>query len=172
MYCYLIDNSFPFQSIVLLNEIQCIAMKKPYTVRLDGSLLDQIQSKADKEGETVTSIFEQALKSFLSAPNDKPDIGDLLKRVERLEATLTHTTPKKKQRSASTKGKTPQPIKDPELLGKLITLEEAVTLTGYTKSTLVSKFSKADITAVSRVDGNRKGLYSKSEVVEKIGYNS
>ena len=146
-----------------------MADKKPYTVRIDEDLLNEVQNIAEQESETVTAIFEQALESFLSAPNDKPDIGDLLKRVERLEATLTPGTPKKKQKSASTKGKTPQPIKDPELLGKLITLEEAVTLTGYTKSTLVSKFSKADITAVSRVDGNRKGLYSKKEILDKVG---
>lgn len=171
MYCYLTSNCFPFQSIVLLNEIQCIAMKKPYTVRLDDSLLNQIQDKADKEGETVTSIFEQALESFLSAPNDKPNIGNLLKRVERLEASLIHTPPQKKQRSASTKGKTPQPRKDPELLGELITQDEASEITGYTKSTLSSKISKENIKAVKRIDGNRAGLYDKQEILDKIGYN-
>ena len=142
-----------------------MADKKPYTVRIDEDLLNEVQNIAEQESETVTAIFEQALESFLSAPNIEDDIPidsaefEALKhRVERIEATLKE--PKSKPQ--------PEPIR-PDDVGELITLEEAAALTGYSKGTLSPKFSKVGIKAVDRVDGNRAGLYSKKEILDKVG---
>jgi len=133
---------------------------------------EAFQDYCDKKGISISVELRALINNASGNEPDKIDINTLHERVKALEANFKSLSDKpRKQRSASPKKK-PEPRKDPTSLGKLITLEEAVTHTGYTKSTLVSKFSKADITAVSRVDGNRKGLYSKSEVVEKIGYNN
>ena len=146
---------------------EIMAKKELYAVRIEKDLLNEIQELAEQRGETVTSIFEQALESFLSAPNieddipiDSADIEALKHRVERIEATLKE--PKSKPQ--------PEPI-HPDDVGELITLEEAAALTRFTKSTLSSKMSRENITAVSRVDGNRAGLYSKKEILDKVGYN-
>ena len=146
---------------------EIMAKKELYAVRIEKDLLNEIQELAEQRGETVTSIFEQALESFLSAPNieddipiDSADIEALKHRVERIEATLKE--PKSKPQ--------PEPI-HPDDVGELITLEEAAALTGYSKGTLSPKFSKVGIKAVDRVDGNRAGLYSKKEILDKVGYN-
>ena len=163
---------------------EIMAKKELYAVRIEKDLLNEIQELAEQRGETVTSIFEQALESFLSAPNIEDDIPidsadiealegrleriegrleliELLdRRVERIEATLKE--PKSKPK--------PEPI-HPDDVGELITLEEAAALTGYSKGTLSPKFSKVGIKAVDRVDGNRAGLYSKKEILDKVGYN-
>ena len=144
-----------------------MADKKPYTVRIDEDLLNEVQNIAEQRGETVTSIFEQALESFLSAPNieddipiDSAEIEALKRRVDRIEATLKKPKTKPK----------PEPIRTDDV-GELITLEQASALTGYSKGTLSPKFSRLGITAVDRVDGNRAGLYSKAEILDKVGYN-
>lgn len=144
---------------------EIMAKKELYAVRIEKDLLNEIQELAEHRGETVTSIFEQALESFLSAPNVEDDIPidsaefEALKhRVERIEATLKE--PKSKPQ--------PEPIR-PDDVGELITLEEAAALTGYSKGTLSPKFSKVGIKAVDRVDGNRAGLYSKKEILDKVG---
>ena len=144
-----------------------MADKKPYTVRIDEGLLNEVQNIAEQRGETVTSIFEQALESFLSAPNieddipiDSAEIEALKRRVDRIEATLKEPKTKPK----------PEPIRTDDV-GELITLEQASALTGYSKGTLSPKFSRLGITAVDRVDGNRAGLYSKAEILDKVGYN-
>ena len=142
-----------------------MADKKPYTVRIDEDLLNEVQNIAEQRAETVTSIFEQALESFLSAPNieddipiDSAEIEALKRRVDRIEATLKEPKTKPK----------PEPIRTDDV-GELITLEQASALTGYSKGTLSPKFSRLGITAVDRVDGNRAGLYSKKEILDKIG---
>lgn len=142
-----------------------MAKKELYAVRIEKDLLNDIQDIAEKRGETVTSIFEQALESFLSAPNIEDDIAidpaefEALKhRVERIEANLSK--PKSKPQ--------PEPI-HPDDVGELITLDQAAALTGYSKGTLSPKFSRLGITAVDRVDGNRAGLYSKAEILDKVG---
>lgn len=138
--------------------------KKPYSVRLDPELLDKVKEYADQEGETVTAIFEQALNSFLSAPNSKADIStapdviaDLRHRIKRLETLIEDDTET-----------------DPETLnpftgGDLATIEQLSVITGYSESTLSSKLSKAKIRAVDRIDGNREGIYDIREVLEKVG---
>ena len=163
---------------------EIMAKKELYAVRIEKDLLNEIQELAEHRGETVTSIFEQALESFLSAPNIEDDIPidsadiealegrleriegrleliELLdRRVERIEATLKEPKTKTK----------PEPI-HPDDVGELITIEQAAALTRFTKSTLSSKMSRENITAVSRVDGNRAGLYSKAEILDKVGHN-
>lgn len=158
--------------------------KNPYSVRLDPELLDQVKSRADQDNETVTAIFEQALKSFLSGPNDNTNapidqgaINQLRARIERLESKLNQLDESDKRKDISFNKsdfqdkpppKRPDPI-NPENVGELVTMEELEEVTGYSKSTLSSKFSRAGIQAVDRVDGNRAGLYSKKEVLDKIG---
>lgn len=127
-----------------------MAKNTPYTVRLDSELLENVKSRADKEGQTVTAIFEQALNSFLSSSNDKPDISDLVKRIEALEARTTRTT---------------QPPE--EITRELITLEEGAKLTGYAKSTFERKKSLAGIKR--RDTRKKKALYDKAEIMDKIG---
>ena len=146
---------------------EIMAKKELYAVRIEKDLLNEIQELAEQRGETVTSIFEQALESFLSAPNvaddipiDSAEIEALKRRVDRIEATL-------KERKTKPK---PEPI-HPDDAGELLTIEQASALTGYSKGTLSPKFSRLGITAVDRVDGNRAGLYSKAEILDKVGYN-
>ena len=63
--------------------------KKAYTVRIDPELLGKIQSLADSRGQTVTHIFEQALKSFLSDSIPVDDKQDIINRIARLEQIVS-----------------------------------------------------------------------------------
>lgn len=139
--------------------------KEAYSIRLDSELLDKVKDRADQEGGTVTAIFERALISFLSAPNtegdqstDSKEIQALKDRVARLEGIVLSKAESPK----------PEPI-SPNDVGDLITIKQAVALTGYSESTLSSKFSRLGVEAVDRVNGNRAGLYSKDEILERIG---
>ena len=58
---------------------------------------------------------------------------------------------------------------DPDQLPELLTREEVVTLTGYSINTISSKLSREGVNAVDRVEENRANLYSKQEVLDKIG---
>lgn len=132
--------------------------KIPYTIRLDSELLNQVKDRAEKEGETVTAMFEQALKSFLSSSGsvsdkdtDREEITTLTARIKRLETIVLD--------------------KQPEPEGELLTIKQISELTGYTVNTLSGKMSRLNIQAVDRVNGNRAGLYDRNEVMEKIGMN-
>ena len=137
----------------------CTMEKKPYTIRLDSELLELIKSIAEQRGETVTAIFEQALKSFLSAPNRKDDqvsdpsqIEALRQRVERLEAIVANK---------------PDTAIDTDQLGELITKQEAAAITGYSVNTLNRTFSQNNILEVEK--RGKAGLYRKDEVLNRIG---
>ena len=130
--------------------------KIPYTIRLDSELLNQVKDRAEKEGETVTAMFEQALKSFLSSSGseadkdtDREEIATLTARIKRLETIVLD--------------------KQPQTEGELLTIKQISEITGYTVSTLSGKMSRLNIQAVDRVNGNRAGLYDRKEVMEKIG---
>ena len=132
--------------------------KIPYTVRLDSELLNQVKDRAEKEGETVTAMFEQALKSFLSSSGsvsdkdtDREEITTLTARIKRLETIVLD--------------------KQPQTEGELLTIKQISEITGYTVNTLSGKMSRLNIQAVDRVNGNRAGLYDRKEVMEKIGMN-
>lgn len=132
--------------------------KIPYTIRLDSELLNQVKDRAEQEKGTVTAMFEQALKSFLSPSGTLSDkdtghkeIATLRARIKRLEAIVLDKQPGPK--------------------GELLTIKEISELTGYTVSTLSGKMSRFNIQAVDRVNGNRAGLYDRNEVMEKIGMN-
>ena len=136
-------------------------MKKPYTVRLDESLLNEIQATADKLGVTVTAIFEQALISFLTAPNIGNEPNDILNRLERLEAVVLHHKPIKQTEIPE----------NHEAFPDLLTVEQIAALTGYRIATISGKLSRNNISAVKQAGGNRKGLYEKDLVLERIGMN-
>lgn len=140
-------------------------------VRIDATLKEKLDEQAKEKGETVTELTERALASYLSVDISRPDIYDIEERLKALESKFKRTpsppqktTPKKKDNSDKTV------IKESEL-GELVTLDEMEALTGYSKSTLSGKLSREKVTAVKRVDGNRAGLYDKSEVLDKIGIN-
>jgi predicted DNA-binding protein len=129
--------------------------------RIPESLSDALDEKAEETGKTKTSLLCDALSAYLNIDTDTPDLSDILARLERLERKFEDTPkepPKKKE-------------VDPDKLGELITMDEITELTGYSKSTLSSKLSRESISAVKRIDGNRAGLYSKDEILEKIGTN-
>ena len=137
----------------------CTMEKTPYTIRLDSVLLELIKSIAEQRGETVTAIFEQALKSFLSAPNRKDDqvsdpsqIEALRQRVERLEAIVINK---------------PDTAIDTDQFGELITKQEASILTRYSVNTLNRTFSQNNILEVGK--RGKAGLYRKDEVLNRIG---
>lgn len=156
--------------------------KKPYSVRLDPELLAEVKNRADQDNETVTAIFEQALESFLSAPTDKTNVSidqgaidQLRARLERLEAKFHQLDESDKHKDISfnksevqDKPNRPDPI-SPEEAGELVTIKQISAITGYSKTSLSAKLSRAGIQVVERVNGNRAGLYSKKEVLNKIG---
>lgn len=143
-----------------------MADKKPYTIRIEPSLLNEIQQRADDQGETVTAIFEQALKWFLSHAIKKPDtltapdqVRDLAHRIERIERIVIGNPEPKPAQVVKRSG------------SDLITLQEISVLTGYAIGTLSGKLSRLNIKAVGRIDGNRTGLYSKAEILDKVKPN-
>jgi hypothetical protein len=139
--------------------------KTQLNVRLPEGILEALDKRANKTGESKTDIVYKALASHLGIGSTAPDISDIVKRLEALESKFKQGTPPPKTVTTTTdRGQI-----DPDDFGDVITLEEMAELTGYKKMTLVSKLSRANITAVDRVDGNKAGLYSKEEVLERIG---
>ena len=132
---------------------------------------EAFQNYCDKKGISISVELRALINNASGNEPDKIDIDTLHERVKALEANFRSLSDGKKQRSASPKKK-PEPRKDPESFGELITQDEAAELTKYTKSTLVSKMSRKNIKAVKRIDGNRGGLYDKQEILDKIGYNN
>ena len=63
--------------------------KQAYTVRLDPELLEQIKATAADRGQSITHVFESALKSFLSHSIPIDDKQDILNRIARLERTVS-----------------------------------------------------------------------------------
>lgn len=137
-------------------------------VRIEPEIKERLEKVAESNGETVTDIVERALQSFLKTDTDKPDLFDLSKRVQALESKFSNL---QSSRDTRTKKREPKRTKkeDSKNFGELVTVDEAEKITGYSKATLSSKFSKAGIKAVDRVDGNRAGLYDKNEILKKIG---
>lgn len=139
--------------------------KEQINVRVDAEIIHKIDELSEAEGRTKTSIVSEALSKYLGVDHKKSDIETLTERVRALESKferLQDTKPKK-EHSAPKK----RPALDPD--AELITIDQASTLTGYTVGTLSSKFSREGIQTVDRVDGNRAGLYSREEILDKIG---
>lgn len=123
---------------------------------------EAFQRYCDKRGVGVSEMLRELINDASGNAPDKVSIINLDERLKALESKFKSlsresvSTPKK-QRS------TPPPT------GDKVTIEQASEITGYLVSTLSSKFSREGIQAVDRVDGNRAGLYSKSEILDKIG---
>ena len=139
--------------------------KNQLNIRIDKALSDALEKHSEQTGKTKTAIVLSALASYLEIGSTEPELSDIVKRLEALESKFKQRTPPPKTVTTTTdRGQI-----DPDDFGDVITLEEMAELTGYKKMTLVSKLSRANITAVDRVDGNKAGLYSKEEVLERIG---
>lgn len=139
--------------------------KSQLNIRISTDLATALDKEADSTGKTKTAIVSDALSVYLSLPKEASDIDTIRKRLESLERKFAGLSVIKTQPPKET------PIIDPDKLSDLITLDEIAPLTGYTKSTLVSKMSRSGIQAIRRVGGNKAGLYDKNEIMDKIGYN-
>jgi len=135
--------------------------KNQLNIRINEALSDALDKHSEQTGKTKTDIVSEALASYLGTGSTEPDIRDVIKRLEALESKF--------QQTPKTALLSDRVIIEPDEFGDVITLEEMAELTGYKKMTLVSKLSRANITAVDRIDGNKAGLYSKEEVLERIG---
>ncbi len=138
--------------------------KNQLNIRIDKALSDALDKRSEQTGKTKTAIVLSALASHLEIGSTEPDISDVVKRLEALEAKFQQRTPPPKTALLSERV-----IIESNEFGDVITLDEMEQLTGYKKMTLVSKLSRANITTVDRIDGNKAGLYSKEEVLQRIG---
>lgn len=120
------------------------------------------QTYCDKKGVTVSEELRELMNKASDHTPSKISINTLDQRVKALEdkfdtLLISDIAPYKV---------------DPSTLGELITLNEIAVLTGYSTSTLGSKLSREGIKAVERIAGNKGGLYSKAEVLDKVGYKN
>lgn len=155
--------------------------KKQYTVRLEPELLETVKEKADKQGISITELFEKALSAYVGNPKSEANTSTLLERVEALEAKfhqlkeddehqdISFTKPKKKLQNKKIDSSGIGEL-DPADLPELITIQQISQLTGYAVSSLRSKLSRVGVEAVDRIGGNRGGLYDKQEILDKVGF--
>jgi hypothetical protein len=145
--------------------------KKRYTVRLPEDVLETVKERADEDGVTVTEVFENALRAYLGFTDSEDSTLSLLERVEALEANMEALQSKgTSSRVSKPRGtKSTKPKSNPDDFPELLTVQQIHELTGYAKATLRSKLSRKGVRAVEQIRGNRGGLYSKSEVLERIG---
>lgn len=145
--------------------------KSQLNIRISTDLATALDKEADSTGKTKTTIVSDALSAYLDLPDDTSDIDTIRKRLEQLERKVDELSYQPKRIEAPKEVPKEVPLTDAATLGNLITLDEISSLTGYTKSTLVSKMSRAGIHAIKRVGGNKAGLYDKNEIMDKIGHN-
>lgn len=139
---------------------------KVITLRLSEEEKKAFDKYCSKKGITTSEQLRELVNSLTGINPQYLTLEALEARIKALESKLTnqtHTPPKplKSERSETIK-------EDLEGL-ELITIEQVASLTGYSLSTLGSKLSREGVKAKSRIDGNRGGLYSKEEVLSKIG---
>jgi predicted transcriptional regulator len=141
-------------------------IKNQLNIRINADLLSELDNLSEETGKTKTAIISEALASHLGLDIAKTDTGYILKRLEALEAKFESLNRGKPEAQ-------PKPVvdKQPKSYGELVTIEQAAEITGYAVSTLSSKLSRAGVQVVERVDGNRAGLYSKAEILDKVGIN-
>ena len=130
------------------------------------------QDYCESKGVSVSAELRRLMNQASGSTPEKIDINTLSERVKALEAKfkslnssgvhIEDSTPYKTKKAPSEIGRDP---------GELITIDEASEVTGYAVATLRSKLSRKGVQAVRRIDGNRGGLYSKAEILEKVGLN-
>ena len=128
-------------------------------VRISEGLAQELDKESNNTGRSKTWIVSAALSKYLDLPHESKDLEALAKRVNRLESKINEIT----KSGEPSRTKTSEDYSDKELL----TIEEAAEHTGYAVNTLRSNLSRNDIKAKDRQ--GKKGLYSKSEVMAKIG---
>lgn len=129
---------------------------------------ESFQDYCEKKGVSVSSELRRLMNDSSGNEPDKIGISTLHERLKSLEAKFASFQSSGVHIEDSTPYK-PKKKVDPGELGDLITIKEIAELTGYSTSTLGSKLSREGIQAVERIDGNRGGLYSKNEILDKIG---
>lgn len=127
------------------------------TFKCSDSEKEAFQNYCDKKGVSISVELRNLINSASGNEPEKIDIHTLHERLNALETKFQSLSNEsvskpKKQRSVT-------PI-DPDQ--ELITIEQAEALTGYAGSTIRGK-----VQAVRRK--GKKGLYSQSEILEKIG---
>lgn len=142
--------------------------------RIDAETKEKLQEIANNNEENVSDTVKRALSEFMAGDTSKPDIQALAVRLNRLEQKFERLAQSKgKQRSQKVNKEDPEPDNQENInaneLGELITMKEAAQLTGYAVGTLRSNFSRKGISAQKQQGGNRAGLYSKKEILDKIG---
>lgn len=143
--------------------------------RIDAETKEKLQEIANNNDENVSDTIKRALSEFMAGDTSKPDIQALAVRLNRLEQKYEKLAQSEgKQRSQKVNKEDPEPDNQEKIntddLGELITIKEAAQLTGYAVNTLRSNFSRVAISAQDQVSGNRAGLYSKKEIINKIGF--
>ena len=131
------------------------------TLKCSDQEKEAFENLCDQEGVTLSEKLRYLMNQASDHTPEKIDVHSLHERLKALEAkfkSLPGEAPKK----------TPAPRKDYSD-DDLLTKQDVADLTGYAYGSLSGKFSREGIKAVKRIDGNRGGLYSKEEILEKIG---
>jgi predicted transcriptional regulator len=139
--------------------------KTQLNVRLPEDILEALDKRANKTGESKTDIVSKALASHLGIGSTEPDISNIVKRLERLETKFQQGTPPPTAPiTTDDRG-----LADPDDFGDLITKQEAEQITGYKVKTFSRSFSQAEPKIMSQGKRGQQGLYSKSDILTKIG---
>lgn len=123
----------------------------------------------NKRGLSISEGLRELIVDTIELTPNRVDLLTLLKRVEALESIVGAKRSGQKPPPKRTIKSDPASNKNPDNFKDLITINEASEITGYSVSTLSSKFSRENISAKERIKGNRGGMYSKKEILNKIG---
>jgi len=140
--------------------------KTQLNVRLPEGILEALDKRANKTGESKTDIVYKALASHLGIGSTEPDISDIVKRLERLETKFKQGTPSDQNDPMKTSDQNDHKL-TPDELGELITKSEAAELTGYSENYFSGIFHRKGIYEISK--RGKAGLYRKDEIMERIG---
>lgn len=142
--------------------------KEQLNVRISKALADKLDQESATTGRSKTWIVTAAVSDYLDVPHEAKDIETLHERLTALESKFERLQdkPVSKEKESRTEYIPPHERDD---FGELITKEEASEMTGYAVGSLSRTLSVKGIHIKSR-DG-KKGLYSKAEIMDKIGYN-
>lgn len=132
---------------------------------------DAFEKYCDKKGVFISVELRALINEASGNEPTKIDINTLAERLKRLESKFESLSTKGLLIDDKTEYRTPKPreAKPREEYGELVTKQQASEFLNYRRSSLDSGFCKRGITAVERVNGNRGGLYSKAEILEKYG---
>lgn len=137
-------------------------------IRIELQTKLKLEHIAEANQESVSKTIRRAIDAFLSGDTSRTTLEGMNKRLTALESKFERLQdkPVSKAKESRTEYIPPHERDD---FGELITKEEASEMTGYAVGSLSRTLSVKGIHIKSR-DG-KKGLYSKAEIMDKIGYN-